>query len=70
MDKRDNCGCHNRKSKGEEKINQYLTKMNINFKQEYTFSDFYTAKGHPYRFDFAIFDNDNKLTVLIEYHGK
>lgn len=67
--KRDNCGCYNRKSKGEEKVNQILTELGISFRQEYSFKDFYTTKGHPYRFDFAIFE-DNQLKYLIEYHGK
>lgn len=69
MNKRNSCGCTNRrKSKGEEKINQLLTSLNISFLQEYSFKDFYTIKGHPYRFDFAIF-NDKELICLIEYHG-
>ena len=61
------CGCISLTSKGENKITQILKENNITFKKEYSFEDFYSYKGHPYRFDFAIF-NDT-LQCLIEYHG-
>lgn len=67
--RRDNCGCYNVKSRGEERLNHCLTELNIKFIPEYSFEDFYTTKGHCYRYDFAIFDN-NQLKCLIEYHGK
>ena len=69
-ERRSSCGCsQKKKSKGEEKINKILTSLNVSFIQEYTFKNLYTTKGHPYRFDFAIF-KDKQLICLIEYHGK
>lgn len=71
IDNRNSCGCSDkRKSKGEEKIAKILTNLNISFYPEYTFKDFYTVKGHPYRFDFAVLNDDKSLKCLIEYHGK
>ena len=67
--RKDNCGCYNKKSKGEEKIHNILTKLNKDFKQEYAFKDFYEFKGHPFRYDFAVF-KDGILKYLIEYQGK
>lgn len=67
---RSSCGCKGRvKSKGEEKIAQILNEYNIKFYPEFTFKDLYTSKGHPYRFDFAIIDDDENPTCLIEYNG-
>ena len=63
------CGCL--KSKGELKINAILTKMGINFKTQYYFNDcrFNDTNRLAY-FDYAIFDINNKLLVLIEYDGE
>lgn len=62
------CGCL--KSKGELKINSLLTSMNINFKTQYTFDDcrFPDTDRLAY-FDYAIFNDDNSLKMLIEYDG-
>lgn len=62
------CGCI--KSFGEKKIASILRKNKINFKQEFTFKDCKTENGYLCRFDFAIFNKDNKLKCLIEYDGK
>jgi hypothetical protein len=41
--------------------------MNISFKREYSFTNFFDFIGHPFRFDFAI---EFPKLILIEYHGK
>lgn len=61
------CGCV--KSYKEIEITQLLSKYNINFCKEYTFSDLKTDKGGTLRFDFAIFNKNNNLVCLIEYQG-
>lgn len=62
------CGHLFVKSVGEEKIKDILDKNNISYKREYSFPD---LKGDklPLRFDFAIFDKNEKLAYLIEYNG-
>lgn len=55
------------KLKGEEKIKDLLTKMKVNFIQEYRFKD--CRNKLPLPFDFAIFKS-NKLYCLIEYQGE
>lgn len=61
------CGCL--VSKGEEKIQRVLKENNYNFINQYSFKD---LKGEklPLRFDFAIFDKNQKIKCLIEYQGK
>lgn len=61
------CGCIN--SLGEEKIKQILIANNIQFIQEYSFDDLISPKGKKYRFDFAIFKN-NQLEYLLEFDGR
>ena len=56
-------------SKGEIKIRDYLDNNKISHASEYTFDNLISLKGGKLRFDFAIFDNSNKLTCLIEYDG-
>lgn len=67
--KAQSCGCV--KSRGEETIARILTENNINFQKEYSITtyNFKETGGHP-RFDFAIFNNDNSLSYLIEFQGK
>lgn len=60
------CGCI--KSKGEEKINHYLTKNKILFKTQYNNEQMKLSSGYKPLFDFAIFNKD-KLVCLIEYNG-
>jgi hypothetical protein len=62
------CGCV--LSYGESKIQQILEELKINFKQQVTFSDLTSSKGGKLKFDFGIFDNQEKLLFLIEYQGK
>lgn len=59
------CGCLS--SYKEFKISNILNASNIQYKQEYTFSDL--KDKALLRFDFAIFQNE-KLLGLIEYHGR
>lgn len=61
------CGCI--KSKGAKLINTLLSASNINYIKEYKFEDFITDKNYPYRFDWAIFKN-NQLFCLLEYDGE
>lgn len=61
------CGCI--KSKGEMKINQWLTDHKINFIPQYSHNDIFLSSGRRPFFDFAIFDNHNNLLCLIEYQG-
>lgn len=58
-----------RASRGQIKIEQILQKAGINFKEEYIFPDLVSSSGHPLRFDFAIFDDNEELEFLIEYQG-
>lgn len=61
--------CNN--SKGELKIKQWLDSNNITHASEYTFDNLVNpnTKG-KLRFDFAIFNKTNKLSMLIEYQGQ
>lgn len=60
------CGCLN--SSGELAISKILQNNKISFQTQYTFDD---LKGdyHNLRFDFAIFNKNNKLLGLIEFQG-
>ena len=62
------CGCI--KSKGEATIREILIKNQINFTQEYTFDDLLGLNGGKLRFDFAIFDLNQKLIKLLEFQGR
>ena len=62
------CGCLS--SKGETIIADLLSQNNYQFITQYRFDDFVSEYNNiPYRFDFAIFQN-NKLSYLIEYDGE
>lgn len=61
------CGCLG-KSLGEAKILQILLDNKINFQREVKFEDL--RDEQPLRFDFAIYDENNKLVKLIEYNGR
>lgn len=64
------CGCSTR-SKGEQKIYDILESNNINFTVEKSFDDCLNKDNtKKLRFDFAIFDNNNKIKCLIEYQGE
>jgi hypothetical protein len=61
-----------KKSKGENKIDTYLTLNNYIFDREYIFKDLLSDFNYPLRFDFAIFEDKDKteLKCLIEYDGE
>ena len=62
------CGCV--RSRGEEKITKILNEKNISFQKEYSFENLINPKtGCKLRFDFALFNNQNKLICLIEFDG-
>lgn len=62
------CGCI-KTSYGEEKIEKILKEYSISYQKEYIFKDLISPKGEYFRYDFAIFKNDN-LAYLIEFHGE
>lgn len=63
------CGCSN--SIISSKIKKILQENNVNFKTEYTFPDLLSPNSKVrLRFDFAIFDQNNNLSHLIEYDGE
>ena len=55
-------------SRGEREIAEYMRKHKIRYEIQYGFNDL--VSGSPLKFDFAIFDNSNKLIALIEYQGE
>lgn len=59
------CGCST-ESSGEIKIRKILEENNINFQAQYRIRDFNIAAP----FDFALFDDNNKLIGLLEYDGQ
>lgn len=61
------CGCI--KSKGEAKINKWLTEHNVNFVAQYSLDDIKLSSGRRPFFDFGVFDNAGKLLFLLEYNG-
>lgn len=56
-------------SKGEQRIRKYLESNKIKFIKEFQFDDLIGTGNGFLRFDFAIFDN-NELISLIEYDGQ
>lgn len=62
------CGCLN--SWGEAQLRSILDKYNIKYISQFSFEDLYSNKHYPLRFDFAILNNDNKVTGLIEFQGE
>lgn len=61
------CGCEI--SAGEHKIALLLNSNNILFKRQITFSDLIGDESKRLRYDFGVFDNNQKLLYLIEYDG-
>lgn len=62
------CGCIN--SWGEHSLILLFNKYKISFQKEYIFKDLLSDKQKPLRFDFAIFNKENKLFCLIEFDGR
>lgn len=59
-----------RSSRAEICIEEILRDNGLNFKMEYIFPDLKSPNGKPLRFDFVIFDDDDKIDFIIEYQGK
>lgn len=59
--------CSKTISKGERKIINILDKFDINYHFQYKFND--CRNKNPLPFDFAIFNNSNKLLFVIEFQG-
>lgn len=59
------CGCSQRSS-GELKILNILQSNDINFKEQYCIPEL----SKYMKFDFAIFDDENEIQLLIEYNGE
>lgn len=57
-------------SKGAEKIKRLIQKEGVNFTVEKIIPGLKSNKGKPYRFDFAIYSDDQERFVLIEYDGE
>lgn len=64
------CSCGCLKSKGEFLINTILNELNIKYQSQYSFEDcrFPDTNRLAY-FDYAIFNEQNKLQLLLEYDG-
>ena len=58
-----------RASYGEIKIQDILKQAGLSFEQQYSFSDLVGPSGHPLRFDFAVFDDNDEIDFLIEFQG-
>lgn len=57
-------------SKEATVIKDILDKSNIKYRLEYTFPDLKGKKKIPYRFDFALLDENDSVIYLIEYDSK
>lgn len=65
------CGCTNIQSRGELYIKNILDSNEIKYKTQFTFKDCRNPKtNYLYKFDFAIFNNENILQYLIEFDGE
>ncbi len=47
-----------------------LKQYKIPYRVEFSFQDLLSEKGNPLRFDFVIFNDENKIKYLIECHGE
>ena len=59
-----------RASRGEIKIEEILKESGLDFKMEYIFPELKSPNGRPLRFDFAIFNDNGEVKMLIEFDGK
>lgn len=66
----ENTGCPAcNESKGEKLIREWLESKELFFIREYSFPELIGIGGGALRFDYAVFDEHNKLICLIEYDG-
>lgn len=63
------CGCL-KSSFGEQQIEKILKDKKLSYKKEFMFPDLLSENKVPLRFDFAIFNENNELSYLIEYDGE
>ena len=64
------CGCL-KSSKNELYIKQVLENNNLNFKTQITFNDLISPDtNYILRYDFGVYDKNNKLLYIIEYDGE
>lgn len=63
------CECYKKHSTGEMLVKKYLDKYGIDYKTEYVFDNLIGLGGGQLRYDFAIFNGDN-LISLIEFDGE
>ena len=64
------CECFRNHSSGEKIVKTWLDRHGIKYQTEKTFFDLVGKSGCPYRYDFAIYDKDNKMRGLIEFDGE
>ena len=57
-------------SKGEKKIEDLLKNNKLNYKKEVKFSDLKGLKGEYLRFDFVLYDKNDKIICCIEIDGQ
>lgn len=57
------------RSKGEEKIIKWLEQNHLEYKHQYSFNDLKGVGGKKLRFDFAIFNSNKEIILLIEFQG-
>lgn len=57
-------------SQGEKSVRNVLESLSLSFKSQYEFKDLKGLNGGLLRFDFAVFDQHDKLLFLIEYDGE
>lgn len=63
-------GCPNCSlSSGERQVKKLLLELNVKFEEEFIFKDLKGIGDRALRFDFAIFNKNNKLVGIIEYDG-
>ena len=64
----ESCGCT--KSRGNATIMRWLNANHYKYQVEYGFDDLLSKYNNiPYKFDFAVFDDNDNLKFLIEYQG-
>ncbi|MGM7720568.1 zinc-ribbon domain-containing protein [Metabacillus sp. Hm71] len=56
-------------SKGEKRVRMFLETNNIMFKSQYKFKDLIGINGGLLKFDFAIFNPNKDISLLIEFDG-
>lgn len=72
IEKRRNCCyfCSKGMSTGEKIIEEILSKNNIRFKKQISFPDLLGPNGGKCKFDFGIYDEEDKLIRLVEFDGE